>query len=182
MVLLLIGISNAFGYFMALYEVPQMTGALMQKISTEPWVIFLMINILLFILGTFLDMAATILICTPIFMPIAMHFGMDPMQFGIMLLISGPSVLLAALQLRTRNLALLLDADGWAVNASAFINLPFGRSLTQMAALPPGSSRDLADPFAEKKSRLPFFLTVLVIIVAGAAGLWAAGIITVPGL
>ncbi len=101
---------------------------------------------------------------------------------GIMLLISGPSVLLAALKLRTRNLAPLLDADGWAVNASAFINLPFGRSLTQMAALPPGSSRDLADPFAEKKSRLPFFLTVLVIIVAGAAGLWAAGIITVPGL
>ncbi len=87
-VLLLIGISNAFGYFMALYEVPQMTGALMQKISTEPWVIFLMINVLLFILGTFLDMAATILICTPIFMPIAMHFGMDPMQFGIMLLIN----------------------------------------------------------------------------------------------
>jgi tripartite ATP-independent transporter DctM subunit len=87
-VLLLIGISNAFGYFMALYEVPQMTGALMQTISTEPWVIFLMINILLFVLGTFLDMAATILICTPIFMPIAMHFGMDPMQFGIMLLIN----------------------------------------------------------------------------------------------
>jgi tripartite ATP-independent transporter DctM subunit len=87
-VLLLIGISNAFGYFMALYEVPQMTGDLMQKVSTEPWVIFLMINILLFILGTFLDMAATILICTPIFLPIAMHFGMDPMQFGIMLLIN----------------------------------------------------------------------------------------------
>jgi tripartite ATP-independent transporter DctM subunit len=87
-VLLLIGISNAFGYFMALYEVPQMTGDLMQKISTNPWVIFLMINILLFILGTFLDMAATILICTPIFMPIAMHFGMDPMQFGIMMLIN----------------------------------------------------------------------------------------------
>ena len=87
-VLLLIGISNAFGYFMALYEVPQMTGALMQKVSTEPWVIFLMINILLFVLGTFLDMAATILICTPIFMPIAMHFGMDPIQFGIMLLIN----------------------------------------------------------------------------------------------
>ncbi|MNZ78425.1 Sialic acid TRAP transporter permease protein SiaT [compost metagenome] len=87
-VLLLIGISAAFGYFMALYEVPQRTGDLMQSISSEPWVIFLMINILLFVLGTFLDMAATILICTPIFLPIAMHFGMDPVQFGIVMLIN----------------------------------------------------------------------------------------------
>jgi tripartite ATP-independent transporter DctM subunit len=87
-VLLLIGISSAFGYFMALYEVPQKTGELMQSISTSPWVIFLLINLLLFVLGTFLDMAATILICTPIFMPIAMHFGMDPMQFGIVMLIN----------------------------------------------------------------------------------------------
>ena len=87
-VLLLIGISNAFGYFMALYEVPQLTGEMMKSVTTEPWVIFLMINILLFILGTFLDMAATILICTPIFMPIAMQFGMDPVQFGIVMLIN----------------------------------------------------------------------------------------------
>ncbi|MBT0570123.1 TRAP transporter large permease [Curvibacter sp. CHRR-16] len=87
-VLLLIGISNAFGYFLALYEVPQKTGELMQYISSNPWVIFLMINVLLFVLGTFLDMAATILICTPIFMPIAMQFGMDPLQFGIVMLIN----------------------------------------------------------------------------------------------
>ncbi len=87
-VLLLIGISAAFGYFMALYEVPQRTGELMKAISSEPWVIFLMINILLFVLGTFLDMAATILICTPIFLPIAMQFGMDPVQFGIIMLIN----------------------------------------------------------------------------------------------
>jgi tripartite ATP-independent transporter DctM subunit len=87
-VLLLIGISSAFGYFMALYEVPQKTGELMQSITSSPWVIFLMINVLLFILGTFLDMAATILICTPIFMPIAMQFGMDPLQFGIVMLIN----------------------------------------------------------------------------------------------
>jgi tripartite ATP-independent transporter DctM subunit len=87
-VLLLIGISNAFGYFMALYEVPQMTGEMMKSVSSQPWVIFLMINVLLFILGTFLDMAATILICTPIFLPIAMQFGMDPIQFGIVMLIN----------------------------------------------------------------------------------------------
>ncbi len=87
-VLLLIGISAAFGYFMALYEVPQKTGDLMKSISSEPWMIFLMINLLLFILGTFLDMAATILICTPIFLPIAMQFGMSPVQFGIVMLIN----------------------------------------------------------------------------------------------
>lgn len=87
-VLLLIGISAAFGYFMALYEVPQKTGELMKSVSSDPWVIFLMINVLLFLLGTFLDMAATILICTPIFMPIAMQFGMDPLQFGIVMLIN----------------------------------------------------------------------------------------------
>ena len=87
-VLLLIGISSAFGYFMALYEVPQKTGELMTSVSSSPWVIFLMINVLLFLLGTFLDMAATILICTPIFLPIAMHFGMDPAQFGIVMLIN----------------------------------------------------------------------------------------------
>jgi tripartite ATP-independent transporter DctM subunit len=87
-VLLLIGISAAFGYFMALYEVPQKTGEMMKLVSSEPWVIFLMINVLLFILGTFLDMAATILICTPIFLPIAMQFGMDPLQFGILMLIN----------------------------------------------------------------------------------------------
>ena len=87
-VLLLIGISAAFGYFMALYEVPQKTGELMKSVSSSPWVIFLMINVLLFVLGTFLDMAATILICTPIFLPIAMQFGMDPVQFGIIMLIN----------------------------------------------------------------------------------------------
>jgi len=87
-VLLLIGISAAFGYFMAMYEVPQRTGELMKAVSTEPWVIFLMINLLLFVLGTFLDMAATILICTPIFLPIAMQFGMSPVQFGIIMLIN----------------------------------------------------------------------------------------------
>ena len=87
-VLLLIGISSAFGYFMALYEVPQKTGEMMQTVSSNPLVIFFLINLLLFILGTFLDMAATILVCTPIFLPIAMQFGMSPVQFGIVMLIN----------------------------------------------------------------------------------------------
>lgn len=50
--------------------------------------IFLMINILLFLLGTFLDMAPTLLVCTPIFLPICMKYGMHPTQFGIMILLN----------------------------------------------------------------------------------------------
>lgn len=87
-VLLLIGISATFGYLIGLYGVAEKTGELMAKISTEPWAIFLMVNVALFLLGTFLDMAATILICTPIFLPICMQYGMGPVQFGIVLLLN----------------------------------------------------------------------------------------------
>lgn len=88
-VLLLIGISAAFGYFMALYEVPQKTGEWLTQLSgNRPWAIFLWVNVLLFLLGTFLDMAATILICTPIFLPICMQAGMDPTQFGVVMLLN----------------------------------------------------------------------------------------------
>ncbi|MBL8277020.1 MAG: TRAP transporter large permease [Pelomonas sp.] len=88
-VLLLIGISSAFGYFLALYEVPQKTGDWLAQMSgNQAWLIFLWVNVLLFVLGTFLDMAATILICTPIFLPICMKAGMDPTQFGIVMLLN----------------------------------------------------------------------------------------------
>src|SRR5215208_1235454 len=70
-VLLLIGVSTMFQYIMGLYEVAEMTGDLMEGISNNPWVVFFLINLILFILGTFMDMASTILICTPIFLPIA---------------------------------------------------------------------------------------------------------------
>ena len=65
---------------------------------------------------------------------------------GIVVLISGPSMLLAWLKLRQRNLGPLLDANGWAVNTRARINIPFGGALTGVAALPPGASRSLTDP------------------------------------
>src|SRR6478736_3287704 len=87
-VLLLIGVSTMFQYLMGLYEVADFAGDLMSKVSTQPWVIFLLINVILFVLGTFMDMAATILICTPIFLPIAMKAGMDPVQFGMLMLIN----------------------------------------------------------------------------------------------
>ncbi|RVU48149.1 hypothetical protein EA187_01545 [Lujinxingia sediminis] len=77
---------------------------------------------------------------------------------GLILLISGPSMLIAWLKLRTRNLGPLLDANGWAINAMARVNVPLGRSLTGIAALPEGASRELHDPFAERKSRWPRYL------------------------
>ena len=79
---------------------------------------------------------------------------------AIILMISGPSMLLAWLRLRKRNLGPILDANGWAVNAKAKINVPFGASLTQVAALPPGAQRDqLVDPFADKKRPWGLYLS-----------------------
>ena len=69
---------------------------------------------------------------------------------GVVLLISGPSMLLAWFKLRQRNLGPLLDANGWAVNIRARINIPFGGALTQVASLPPGSQRALGDPYADR--------------------------------
>lgn len=95
---------------------------------------------------------------------------------GLLLLISGPSMILASLKLRRRNLAPLLDANGWAVNTQARINIPFGASLTALAALPPGTLPSLADPFAEKKKpwKLYLWLLLLVLVLAGAAA-WRFG-------
>ena len=87
-VLLLIGVSTMFQYLMGLYSVADLAGAAMANVSTNPWVIFFLINLILFVLGTFMDMASTILICTPIFLPIATAYGMDPVQFGIVMLIN----------------------------------------------------------------------------------------------
>ena len=93
---------------------------------------------------------------------------------GIVVLISGPSMLLAWLKLRQRNLGPLLDANGWAVNTRARINIPFGGALTGVAALPPGASRSLTDPYAEKQRPWGtwFFLLLLVVI---AVVLWRQG-------
>jgi len=87
-VLLLIGISNTFGYLISIYGVAQLTADALSSISSSPIIIFFLVNLILFLLGTFLDMAATILICTPIFLPICMQFGMGPVQFGMLMLIN----------------------------------------------------------------------------------------------
>jgi len=95
---------------------------------------------------------------------------------GLILLISGPSVLLAYLKLRKRNLAPLLDANGWAVNTRAIINIPFGASLTKMATLPPGAQRSTADPYAEEKSPWKSYLFILLLL-GGLGYLWHTGYI-----
>ncbi len=92
---------------------------------------------------------------------------------GLMLLISGPSMLIAWLKLRQRNIGPLLDANGWAVNANARLNVPFGGSLTRTAVLPAGSRLDTVDPFAEK--RRPWGLYAFVAVVLLAAALWVFG-------
>lgn len=93
---------------------------------------------------------------------------------GLMLLVSGPSMALAWFKLKRRNLAPILDANGWAINARARINIPFGTSLTGMAELPEGANRSLVDPFAEKQVLWPYYLAIAAGIVA-LAGLWYVG-------
>jgi hypothetical protein len=93
--------------------------------------------------------------------------GLMPLGvLAIILIISGPSMLLAWLKLRKRNLGPILDANGWAVNATAKINVPFGASLTEVAALPLGVKR-LVDPFAEKRRPWGAYATVLIIVLLG---------------
>lgn len=86
---------------------------------------------------------------------------------GLLLLISGPSMIIAWFKLRRRNLGPLLDANGWAINARAKLNIPFGASLTALAKLPAGSTQQLSDPFAEKKKPWKSVLFLLVLIVSG---------------
>ncbi|WP_430474412.1 TRAP transporter large permease [Thalassospira lucentensis] len=87
-VMILIGCASAFAYLLAFYQVPELLTNTLLDISENPIVILLMLNVILLALGMIMDMAALILICTPIFLPIATSIGMDPIQFGIMLLVN----------------------------------------------------------------------------------------------
>ena len=90
---------------------------------------------------------------------------------GLVLIISGPSMLLAWLKLHKRNLGPILDANGWAVNAKAKINVPFGASLTRVASLPTGAQRDLVDLFAERHRPWKLYLTLAAMLFL-AVGWW----------
>ena len=101
-----------------------------------------------------------------------------PLVFvGLILLISGPAMVIAWLKLRKRNLGPILDANGWAVNAKARINVPFGGSLTQIASLPASAKRDLTDPYAEKKSPWPTIIVLVILLWVAYAALNKFGLI-----
>lgn len=97
---------------------------------------------------------------------------------GIILAISGPSMILAWLKLRKRNLAPVLDANGWAINAKLTINITFGNTLTHLASLPANAKLNLIDPFKKKKKPgWVIALTALIVLAAAAAVLWYYDII-----
>jgi hypothetical protein len=83
---------------------------------------------------------------------------------GILLLISTPSMLIAWLKLRQRNLGPILDANGWAINGRVKMNVPFGGSLTKVAELPPGAQPSLAVRYPEPPTALPKFVFAIVAI------------------
>ena len=93
---------------------------------------------------------------------------------GIILVISGPAMVMAWLKLRRRNIAPLLNANGWAVNANSKISIPFGETLTEIAKYP---KMKLNDPYAKKKSWKSHVVT-WVVIVAGIGGLWLTNILS----
>jgi tripartite ATP-independent transporter DctM subunit len=88
MVLFVIGAAGAFGWLMAFLQVPQATVKAMKAVSENPYTILLMINAILLVLGTFMDMAPMIIICTPIFLPVVTAFGVDPIHFGVILILN----------------------------------------------------------------------------------------------
>ena len=91
---------------------------------------------------------------------------------GIIVAISGPSMLIAWLKLRQRNIGPLLEANGWAINGRVKINIPFGTKLTERAVLPTGAKRDLTDPYEDKEAaRRRKAITAVFVAVALAAGL-----------
>jgi hypothetical protein len=109
------------------------------------------------ILGLFLGMG--------VWMPIGIA--------AVFLLISGPSMILAAIKLRKRDLSPILNAEGWAINGRLKLNLVFGAALSHLANLPPNSIRTLKDPYAPKKKPWPLYITVIILVVVVAA--WLLG-------
>ena len=88
MVMMLIGFSVAFGYMMAILQIPAKVTQLFLGISEDKIVFLLLVNILLLLLGTFMDLAPMLLICTPIFMPVIAQLGIDPVHFGMIMILN----------------------------------------------------------------------------------------------
>jgi tripartite ATP-independent transporter DctM subunit len=88
MVMIMIGFSIAFGYMMAIMRIPSMATDFFVEISSGKYTFLLYVNILLLLLGTFMDLAPMLLICTPIFLPVIKTFGIDPVHFGIVMILN----------------------------------------------------------------------------------------------
>jgi tripartite ATP-independent transporter DctM subunit len=88
MVMVMIGFSIAFGYMMAIMQVPAIATKFFVDISSDKYTFLLYVNVLLLLLGTFMDLAPMLLICTPIFLPVIKTFGIDPVHFGIIMILN----------------------------------------------------------------------------------------------
>jgi tripartite ATP-independent transporter DctM subunit len=88
MVMMLIGFSVGFGYMMAIMQIPAKVTAFFLTISENKYVFLFMVNILLLLLGTFMDLAPMLLICTPIFLPVILKLGIDPVHFGMIMILN----------------------------------------------------------------------------------------------
>jgi tripartite ATP-independent transporter DctM subunit len=88
MVMMLIGFSVGFGYMMAIMQIPAKVTAFFLSLSENKYVFLLLVNILLLILGTFMDLAPMLLICTPIFLPVIKTLGIDPVHFGMIMILN----------------------------------------------------------------------------------------------
>jgi tripartite ATP-independent transporter DctM subunit len=88
MVMTMIAFASSVGYVMALMQVPAKVTALLLTLSSDKNVILFLINILLLVLGCLLDMAPSILIVTPILLPVVVKFGVDPVHFGMIMLLN----------------------------------------------------------------------------------------------
>ncbi len=87
-VMLIIAAASAFGWLMAVAEVPLRMSEALLGITEHPLLLLLIVNLILLILGTFMDMAPLIVITTPIFLPVATQLGMDPVQFGVVMILN----------------------------------------------------------------------------------------------
>ncbi|WP_276949421.1 TRAP transporter large permease [Enterocloster lavalensis] len=85
MIVFLIGVSNILGWVMAFTQIPQAISAALLGMTNSPVIILLIMNVILLIAGTFMDVTPAILIFTPLFLPIVRTFGMHPVQFGLIL-------------------------------------------------------------------------------------------------
>jgi len=88
MVMMLIGFSVGFGYMMAIMQIPAKVTAFFLSLSENKYVFLLLVNILLLVLGTFMDLAPMLLICTPIFLPVIRTLGIDPVHFGMIMILN----------------------------------------------------------------------------------------------